>query len=449
MAKRQRIKRDRYFYRDLPSRPFFEHVIPLEFREFFKREVLPTIKFTGYKLPAKRELGCHIVHNLILSAFPNGCVADSRNTHEPQVKLRVNVWDAVIAAGLAKVCLGSEESKKTTRYRASAKLLDLREEWELRLVKDLTLIRNTQADAPQLNGLVVLHSGKVDAATGAPLRDDQRKQPVPLPDVEYFRVVEDLIELINANNLHFSWHAFRTEPNGKRRSFQPDPCLRQVHCGELFRAARLYGHGQWNAQSLSKDVRRTMLIGGEEVAELDFSGMATRLLYHRQGYDPRGDVYMPEKVLPTWHGFRNVTDANRAIVRDLIKTATNICWNVSSAGKAASAVAKTLREHPHAEFLGKVLRTEGVKPKGLIERLVGVHAPLADQFFTEVGLELMTLDGKIMLHILKAFAEAEKPALALHDAVVVRRRDVPFATRTMRETYRLFTLHNPVIKRVF
>ena len=43
-----------------------------------------------------------------------------------------------------------------------------------------------------------------------------------------------------------------------------------------------------------------MLIDGEPSAELDYSGMATRMLYHRAHLDSDGDVYCPERVMPAY-----------------------------------------------------------------------------------------------------------------------------------------------------
>jgi hypothetical protein len=64
-------------------------------------------------------------------------------------------------------------------------------------------------------------------------------------------------------------------------------------------------------------------------------------------------------------------------------------------------------------------------------------------------MELMTMDGKIMLGILTTFARAGKPALGLHDAVVCRRSDAAFARRVMIATYRRHLRFAPVVRRVY
>ena len=58
---------------------------------------------------------------------------------------------------------------------------------------------------------------------------------------------------------------------------------------------------------------------------------------------------------------------------------------------------------------------------------MATHPDLQDKFFTEVGMELMPTDGRIMLYILSEFANAGVPALGIHDSVVCRESDEDFA----------------------
>jgi hypothetical protein len=55
------------------------------------------------------------------------------------VQARVPIWDAVVDAGYARVCVGSELSGMVTRYRATGKPLDLRKEWKLSQFETATL----------------------------------------------------------------------------------------------------------------------------------------------------------------------------------------------------------------------------------------------------------------------------------------------------------------------
>ena len=209
--------------------------------------------------------------------------------------MRVKVWDAVVAAKFAIMCLGSESSKKTTRYQATGKLLTLRKEWELRLLVDLQLARNSQLDEAVPLSLVLLHTGKVDPRTGELLPEDRRKQPIsfkhwPQEWRDSVRELEDRIERINRNNInHFK--AFRIDPDtGRKVAFGVNSEIRQIFVGEMFQHGRLYSWGPLSGQNLPKAVRKTMLVDDEPAAELDFRCMIPRMIYHFAHQDPKGDI---------------------------------------------------------------------------------------------------------------------------------------------------------------
>ena len=384
--------------------------------------------------------------------------------------------DLLTKAGFALLCKGSQQSGKVSRYRATTKLLQLRNLWRLRLLEDTHLARNTELSVPTSRALIVLHTGKIDLATGAPLTSSEQKQPVsfvklikpyvrritgtgaPNPQeidnwVQHLGDLEDVIEQINDSNASHEWRAYYVdEETSKKTYFEPNVKLRQIHVGKLFRATRLYSFGHLSGQNLSKAVRKGMTIDGERVAELDFSGYATRMLYHFGGTDPKGDVYRPELVLPKFYGFENASETKKRIARDFIKRATNICWNVSSRGKANSAVGRLLAdaEYGEAQFVRKLIyNVEETTPKGIIERIMKAHPKLEHRFFTEIGIHLMTTDGRIMLHMLFEFTKTETPVLAIHDSIVCKASDVDFVRKVMRKTYFKFLVFKPVLNRVY
>ena len=438
--------------RDLDSYTFVEEPVTEDFQRFAAECVLPTITFTGKKLEAKRNLAIHCLHKLYLAGISGRVVADSRRKTAPRAVLRIGVWDAIEAAGYARKCVGSEASKNVTRYQASRKLLDLRKEWELPELMQLTLYRNSELEDPTRLALVYCHTGRLGLDSGRILPEELQKQPIPFPQGpgnDYFRDVEDRIEFINESNLNFRWKAYRTDPATKARRAQPvNPCLRQVHCGDFFRAVRLYSWGELSGQDLPKCVRKTLVIDDEPTVELDFSAMAIRMVYHYRRQDTgSGDLYRPERVFSHFYSMDNANHQRLAVLRDVVKCVTNICLNTPSRAKANSAVGQYIAGHPIQPWVLKILRrTEGISIPELVDRVVDAHPPaVAEAFFCEYGLELMTTDGLIMLHILTAFAEAGRPALGIHDSLVVRQSDQDFALATMSEVYFRFTMNYPVI----
>lgn len=441
--------------RDQESSRYATHELAEEFVRFVDEDVLPDVELPGYKQDEKRAVLRHATHNLITTGLVKRVVADSRTSRD---RLRAGVWDALVAAGLAVQCRGSEISGMVTRYAATPKLIRTREHWRLKMLMDIELTRNTVTATPTDRALVVLHTGKVDPATGDPLLEEERRRPInfeeyiteraqrdpqtgePYPEaiqngLDYWRAKEDTIESINAQNMRHGWAAICTHPDGTTTTFQPNVAIRQIHVGDTFQAARLYSFGELSGQNLSKAVRRTMRIDGEPAAEWDYSGMHPRMLYRQAGITTiEGDPYKPDEVMPGCEG--------EAKVRAFIKRALNACLNCRTRPAAHSAIANMLRRDA-------VLR-EAVGPvPGLVDRMLAAHAPIARYFFTGIGMELMTTDGRVMLEVLKEHRDAGKPALPIHDAVVCKATDAEWTRGVMEEVYFRMLRHWPVIKRVF
>ena len=110
--------------RELPSFIFAEHRLPDEFRLFVKHRILSELYLTGCKIDQKKLLATQIIHNLVETGLTSSCVADSRDWNVASV--RIPIWDHIVEAGYARVCVGSESSGKVTRYRATGRLLDQR-----------------------------------------------------------------------------------------------------------------------------------------------------------------------------------------------------------------------------------------------------------------------------------------------------------------------------------
>jgi hypothetical protein len=452
---------DNSHFRELRSYLFRPHKLsdmPAAFLRFVDAQIIPRIDFKGKKLDKKKELATQIIHALVLSGVAGAVVSDGRRK-EAGVRLRVEVWDAVIEAGLAKVCLGSEMSGFRTRYRATGQLLELFDGWRLGDLIDLNLGRNTETEVPTSHALVVLSRGSRDPFTGRPLPPEERREALSLVDyvsahaqrdrlgnpeplavkngLDQLRRMEDLIERINRTNLRHAWEASSVDPDtGTERVFQPNVCLRQVHAGDLFRACRYYCWSPLSGQNLPKAQRRTIRIDGEAAAELDFSCLHIRMLYHLKGQNPEGDLYGIQTVVPG----SPTSGEEYEMIRDVVKRATNICLNTSSRKQAEAAVWKLIKDED----------CDGLNAAAVVAGIEHAHPEIADRLFTDCGPDLMTADGKIMLHILAEFvANLGKPALAIHDSIICKASDVEVAEQVMREAYQAFMLEEPVIRRAF
>lgn len=455
--------------RDRGSRVFKEQRLTDKFRQFFDAKVRPLIAFKGYKLADKWELAAHAVNLLIKTGLAVRCVADSRDTADAAIRKRTEIWDTIIAADLAKACLGSESSGKVTRYEATDKLLALDSMWKLEQLENLDLQRNSIMIPPTTHALVLLHTGRYNATGNLFALGNQKKlvswreyfersEPDPKSDegqaavergLQWVREEEDFMEELNRVNTSFAWQVFRRDENGKERVQPVNPCLRQIHIGEVFNAMRFYSFGELSGQSLPKAIRRTLRINGEPTAELDFSGMAPRMTYHYALLDIKGDVYRPKEILPKFYASDEASKTDKAIARDFVKRATNICLCVTSRQKANSALGQHLFKHPHCGILNRILDAEECRTTDLIDRIVKVHEPIQHRFFAGYGIEMMTIDGKIMKRILLGFCRAKKPVLAIHDSIVVRVSDAFAAKQTMKQAYYEMVNKLPRIKQVY
>jgi hypothetical protein len=336
------------------------------------------------------------------------------------------------------------------------------EGWEIHEMQDVNLKRNTALKDPTDHALVVLRSGKKDPATGKPLAKALRRVPLPLPETPNDvrkRLVrfEDAIETINRSNLNFSWRAFRTnEFTGKPQVFPVNVCLRMIYKDKLWHGGRMYTFGPVSAQNLSRIDRRKIQISDritvEGVAEFDFSGHAIRMLYHHYAKidpDPEQDIYRPEVVFPRFYGSTDPEDPAREVARDFVKTVTNVCWNVNNPIRAEMSAEKTYSEHEDFDVLQRILKIERIAPMAVVRRIFNAHPDLEPWFFTRIGTDLTRLESRLMLKILLTFADAGKPALGIHDALLVRLSDARFAQKTMRDLYRKRFGFCPVIKRDF
>lgn len=467
--------------RELGSVPYREERCTPEFHDFATRAVLPSLRLAGYKRAAKAALAVSLLQNLVCAGQKCKTVADTRDTHAPDVRLRAGVWDAIVAAGWAQCCRGSEVSHRVTRYYATEMLHRVFEAWHLPMILDLQLDRGSEKPAAHDTALVVFRRGKRCHVTGQRLSKAQQRErlvlpPQAIPDnlsqmlTARVRQTEDELDFINRQNLRHRWEGYVTDPaTGETRVFQPDVCLQQQHSGWPCRAVRLYTPGRWGAQNLRRDVRRQLRIDGEATVELDYAACHLRIAYNDAGHDAGpGDAYRAPDVLPAYYRLPEASSpAHAAIARELVKRATCMALNNPSVARAARALTTWVHKHPDRQYMLWVIhRYEGTSPQALIERIASVHDTIGHRFFKNVGTSLMTLESKIMLRVCLRFAmdgpvlsttpmtAAEqlakfgrlepgacrgdvqgRPVLPIHDAVCCRASDADFAMAAMQDVY--------------
>ena len=420
-----------------------------EFVAYATTEILPQLSFDGKRKVAQRQdVALQCVLNVVQAGLAGAVVADTRRKTAPGIRLRVAAWDALAAAGLVQMQIGSELSGRVSRYAATRRLLHHFRNWKACQLTNSELVASVRLRCgTSWDDLVILQTGRKAGGRLLEMPAEELEAPLGTGTVRsYLEGVERDIQQINHCNLQHHWLAYRELPNGNFRAFSPNVCLRQLHTANLLCYARYYTWGAASAQNLSKTERQLIEIDGEPVIELDYCGHNLRILYHILGFEPPAlrDIYRPELVFPIESG-----GARAAAARNLVKIATNICLNTASLNAAVRGVRGLLYGNPDSLICRAILKSENATPRSLVDRISEVHPDVAARFFTEIGAKLQTIDGEILRRILRNFAREDRPALGIHDSIVCKLSDFEFAIVQMMRQYYEVLGRFPVVKRVF
>ena len=420
---------------------------PSEFVEFATSHIIPKLNITGYKTKQKHQTAIKCLFQLVRAGLMEHTIADSRN-HANIGHIRVSMWDSIFEAGLAIKCIGSEDSGQVTRYYAEPALLAMYDNWPPKMLKEepddcLIKIKDGQLfdefgkPLPTAPNSIQSVLGWYEAAWDDKTHDIKNTSFYDIVK-KVWTTMENGIERINNNNLQHTWQAFKkvkgVDEQPRLISFQPNVCYRLINSKAPFRALRLYTTGAMGAQSLGKELRKMMLIDKEPVVELDFKGHHIRMLYNERKLNCAYDPYQPDKIFPEFYSFPNISIQRQHDIRAMIKEVTMYCINCENLNQAIGATKQLLNKSPEI-IQNIVYKVEKSGAKNLLTRIQKTHTPIAKDFFCGRGIELMTDDGMLMFGILWEFVKAGKPALGIHDSLVVKRSDLNFTKTTMINCY--------------
>lgn len=225
--------------------------------------------------------------------------------------------------------------------------------------------------------------------------------------------VERINEVLNAAGIAYAGESIA--PVALRRMF----LLRSDRDPHAFNiGGRLWG-GFW--QRTKKDKRHLITIGGEDIADLDYSGMFAALAYLKAtGRLPSGDPY----AVP---GLEDHRDGAKLALISLL----------SRIGGMERLTSK------HRSLLPPdwtAWMVEGA--------LTDYHQPIAHLFGKDIGIELMHTESRILMAVLLDLADRGIPALPMHDGINVRVSDWGAAMQAMRTvSERLLGVSLPVVEK--
>ena len=311
--------------------------------------------------------------------------------------------------GLIDKKTGSEQSGKTTRIRASAKLAEIFSKAEL-TVFDLT--------EEEPNKEVIILNKKEFR------NDKERTVHVDYEDSDFKPIVEMRQQVQQYNAL--LWRTFIDIPT------REEPCIEQPYWDD--KAAqmktrrvrltqdnkfvrRVFYRADWNLggryhggwwQSIKEDWRKQIYINDEATVEVDYSGLHVNLLYGLKGIQPpKEDHYELEHILLDF-----TVKEQRKIVKGIVLNAIN-------AATIKKAFQAYLANQPTDSKIRRLkLKHRHLQP--LLDAFIEKHPIIGEALGTDKGVELMKVDGRITAKVINHFTKKNIPILSIHDSYVIQ-----------------------------
>lgn len=163
------------------------------------------------------------------------------------------------------------------------------------------------------------------------------------------------------------------------------------------RGGRMYG-AWWIG--LPKNLRKGILINGEETSDIDGCGMHVQLLYLKAG------IPIPDQLYP---------GANRSIAKGLMLLLMNTKKDYTDIEKGRKAVSLTYgrgewENIPHNERIA------------ILRRLEEFHAPILKYLYKSNWGELQRMEAQLMLQIMELAMQDNILVLPIHDGCLCQRQ---------------------------
>jgi hypothetical protein len=171
---------------------------------------------------------------------------------------------------------------------------------------------------------------------------------------------------------------------------------------DLQTGGRFYG-GWW--QNVPREYRPYLLVNGKRMVEYDYSNQHPSILYAQAGLERPVDCYLDVIKIKDLPDGKLPEGKTAEDLRNLIKASFNAMLNAK----------KPLRNPPR-DVRPKAF---GLKWRDVSEAIMAFHAPIAQHFYTGVGLHLQRIDSDIAEKVMLAFIGMDAPILPLHDSFLV------------------------------
>lgn len=187
-------------------------------------------------------------------------------------------------------------------------------------------------------------------------------------------------------------------------------------------------------QGIPQNVRPSVTIDGYPTIELDFSAHHLRILYHKEGIDFQGEVYIYAK-----------SDTPNKDKRLIHKKIAMIAINAETRRSAILAVRNALIEEKKVGKFNSEIPTDN-QLNVLYDGFLNHHKPIAKYVGADAGIQLQRIDSDIMNEILVQLTKLKIVGLPIHDSVIVQIKHQEKLKELMIKYYKKLLKFNPIIE---
>ncbi|MBT5203868.1 MAG: hypothetical protein HOL98_10485 [Gammaproteobacteria bacterium] len=349
---------------------------------------------------------------------PGAYKANSRYNKLFISKKVIEISKSLVRLGLLNRRKGSEQSKQTSRFWPTDKLIEHFKDAKFSYL-DIGVYEHRE--------VIILNKGK----DGEDELDDKKEiqyEDEDFPGIpEMRREVEAYNELLHQSFIDIAtldqpWvvrdfydTGLRAWRQQKVRIGHPNKFVRRIfYRGDWNLGGRFHG-GFW--QLIGEEYRKDILINDEATIEQDFSGLHVNFCYALKELPPlEEDPYFLElllhpdqKVQRAWTKVLSLMALNASSAKQAYKA-----FRHKMMEKAKSKRAKGLNDVP--EHQASQLRDNQLE--NLLEAFKEKHYLIEDMICTDQGVKLMNIDGKITSRVINHFTKKRKPILTVHDSYI-------------------------------
>ena len=301
--------------------------------------------------------------------------------------------------------IGSEASRRTTRIRASDKLVQMFEavefgEFDIHQHEDREVIILNEKGFNEVTQRKTAARGKEYSDSDYGPIVEMREQLKAYNSL----LARTYIDIGSLQNPHIERIDKKTGKISKVPIDQTRKFVARIfYRGDWSLGGRFHG-GFW--QQVGEHYRSDILINDQRTVEIDYSGMHINLAYGLERQTPSKDPYQ----IGDFHNLLGIERAKqRKVVKQLVLNALN--------AKSPKQAMQAFRNEQDTGSPLKKLRNSQLLV--LLEAFAAQNEPIKKYISTDSGVALMNIDGRITSRIIEHFTEKNIPVLTVHDSYIV------------------------------